>query len=208
MLFLTALQIRFAAHLATLLVVFSGIGVVWILARADLTALPTPVQRARGDTDRNAGGENRQSRESRSHAGGARWVDPDSRTVRSGVTTLLVVALVVGVSGFYLPGEVEGGVIEDETYHTATWMDGYGEERGGPGRTTTSSAGGVPTGCTTTSSAASPRTIRRRTTTTRDSSTTTRRRARRGTTDCRTTRDSSSSNRCLAAPVLSSSTCT
>ncbi|WP_415380213.1 STT3 domain-containing protein [Halosimplex sp. TS25] len=130
LLFLTALQLRFAAHLATLLAVFSGISVVWILARVDLTALPVPVQRARSDAEREVGDENRPEPESGPPTGGTRWVEPDSLTVRSGVATLLVVALVVGVSGFYLPGEVEGSIVDDETYQTAKWMNTYADEQG------------------------------------------------------------------------------
>ncbi|WP_436926782.1 STT3 domain-containing protein [Halosimplex amylolyticum] len=121
LLFLTALQIRFAGHLAPLLAVFSGIAVVWVLARAGLTALPVPVQRAQAESG-DEGGSNSESDRTR-------WIGPDSLTVRSSVATLVVVALVVGVSGFYLPGEVEGGLVDDETYHTAAWTGSYADER-------------------------------------------------------------------------------
>jgi len=121
LLFLTVLQLRFADHLAPLLALCSGIFVVWVLARLDLTAVPTSVQR---DSDDGPGGADSQSPEP-----DARWFDLDSLTIRSGVATLVVVALVVGVSGFYLPEEVEGGMVEDEAYHTATWLGGYADEQ-------------------------------------------------------------------------------
>jgi len=123
LLFLTVLQLRFAGHLAPLLALFSGLFVVWILARFGLTAMPTPILRA-------SDGDDRQSGDSQSPDSDARWAGRDSLTIRSGVATLVVVALVVGVSGFYLPDEVEGGVVEDEAYHTATWIGEYADEEG------------------------------------------------------------------------------
>ena len=120
LLFLTVLQLRFAGHLAPLLALFSGIFIVRVLARFDLTAVPTPVG--------NADGPNRENSQSPEPDG--RWFAFDSLTIRSGVATLVVVALVVGVSGFYLPDEVEGGVVGDEAYQTATWIGSYADEQG------------------------------------------------------------------------------
>ncbi|MFB6139695.1 MAG: STT3 domain-containing protein [Halosimplex sp.] len=126
--FLAALQLRFAGHFAPLLALCSGVAVVWLLARYDLTAAPASVRRARraagsGDETDRADGDADDGR-------GERWrIDRDALTVRSGLAVVLVVALVVGASGLYLPGEVEGGLVDDETYHTAVWMDDYATER-------------------------------------------------------------------------------
>ena len=123
-LFLTALQIRFAAHLAPVLSVFAAVAVVWWLARYDLTALPAPVARPLGEGWRDPAADGGATSER-----GA-WFDRDGVTVRSGVAAVVVVALVVGTGGFFLPGEVEGGVVDDQTYETATWMGSYADEQG------------------------------------------------------------------------------
>ena len=125
-LFLTALQIRFAAHLAPVLSVFAAVAVVWWLARYDLTALPAPVARPVGDGWRDAPAADGGT-EATDDGG---WFDRGALTVRSGVAALVVAALVVGTGGFFLSGEVEGGIVDDRTYETATWMGTYADERG------------------------------------------------------------------------------
>lgn len=123
LLFLTALQIRFAAHLATVLALYAGVTFIWLLARFDLTALPAPIRRVQAD------GGDVPDEQSAIHSADE-WFDRDALTVRAGVSTLLVLALVVGTSGVYLPGQVEGGLVNEERYHTASWMNDYAAEQG------------------------------------------------------------------------------
>jgi len=119
---LTALQIRFAGHFAPVLAVFAGIAVVWLFARDGLTAVPAPVRRPVG-----AAGSNAAASDGGAPSGS--WFERDALTVRSAVTVVVVVALVVGTSGVFLPGEVEAGIVEDDTYRTATWMGEYADAR-------------------------------------------------------------------------------
>ncbi|WP_436911209.1 STT3 domain-containing protein [Halosimplex marinum] len=122
LLFLTALQIRFAAHFAPVLAVFAAVAFVWLLARYDLAALPAPVRRPVGTDWRTATGAD----------GGVEpaGFDRAALTLRSVAVPALVVLAVVAGGVAYLPGDVESGVVEEETYETATWMGGYADEQG------------------------------------------------------------------------------
>ncbi|WP_436929427.1 STT3 domain-containing protein [Halosimplex halobium] len=121
LLFLSALQIRFAAHFAPILAVFAAVAFVWLLARRDLAALPAPVRRPVGTEWRTATGAD---------GGAPDGFDRAALTPRSVAVPALVVLAVVGGGVVYLPADVENGVVEEETYRAASWMGGYADEQG------------------------------------------------------------------------------
>jgi len=118
---LSVVQLRFIGQLAPLASLLAAVGLVWGLARLDLTTPPVPVRESTGPVEDPPTGPQDDP---------DAWLETERLDAQSTVLALVLVVAVVGPGTVFLSEKVSGSAVSDADHEAAQWMAEYADERG------------------------------------------------------------------------------